>query len=209
MNKKNLEIIYVGDPMCSWCWGIAGELERLRTAHADKADFTLLLGGLRPGGTDTNKEMASFLEHHWKQVTKLSGQPINYKILENEDFIYDTEPPSRAVRVVRELDSTREFEFFSAVQEAFYVRNLDTNDIETYLGLCDEFNFDRERFTALFQSEKMKAATRNDFAQAASIGIRSFPTVLLRVGEEYHMLARGFSKFEQMDLEIRETLETA
>lgn len=209
MEKKNLEIIYVGDPMCSWCWGIAGELERLRAAHAGHADFALILGGLRPGGTETNKELGSFLAHHWKQVTELSGQPIVHKILENDGFIYDTEPPSRAVRVVRELDSSREFDFFKAVQEAFYVRNLDTNEVETYLQLCDEFKLDRDRFVELYHSEEMKAATRKDFALAARFGIRSFPTVMLRVGGEFHMLARGYATFEQMDREIRESIEVA
>jgi putative protein-disulfide isomerase len=111
--------------------------------------------------------------------------------------------------VVRELDSSREFDFFKAVQEAFYVRNLDTNEEETYLELCDDFKLDRQRFLELYRSEEMKAATRNDFAMSAKFGIRSFPTVLLRVGGEYHMLARGYAKFEHMDVEIKETIALA
>jgi putative protein-disulfide isomerase len=209
MSDSSMEIIYVGDPLCSWCWGIAGELQRLRERYVGQASFTLVLGGLRPGGTETNREIGSFLAHHWKQVTEFTGQPISHEILKNEDFIYDTEPPSRAVRVVRELDSMREFDFFKAVQEAFYVRNRDTNKEETYLELCDEFGLDASRFLALFHSDELKKATRDDFAMSAKFGIRSFPTVLLRLGGEFHMLARGYARFEDMDREIQETLSLA
>lgn len=29
--SESLEVIYVGDPMCSWCYGIAPELDKLKS----------------------------------------------------------------------------------------------------------------------------------------------------------------------------------
>ncbi|MEM0999725.1 MAG: DsbA family protein [Bacteroidota bacterium] len=200
------EIIYVGDPMCSWCWGIAGELAQLKARYAGQAGFSVLLGGLRPGGRETNRDLGGFLGHHWHQVTELSGQPISHEILENADFVYDTEPPSRAVRCLRELDSPREYEFFQAIQEAFYVRNRDTNQLETYLELCQKMDIDEEAFAALYLSDEMRKATADDFLRARQLGISSFPTVLLRVNDEYHLVARGYARMASMDREIAETL---
>ena len=40
-------IIYIGDPMCSWCWGIAPELDRLQAWTT--LPFDVVVGGLRPG----------------------------------------------------------------------------------------------------------------------------------------------------------------
>ena len=47
------ELIYVGDPMCSWCWGMAPALQAF-AAHALQQElaFSVVLGGLRPGGAD-------------------------------------------------------------------------------------------------------------------------------------------------------------
>lgn len=44
---------YIGDPMCSWCWGISSTLEELaRYCEQKGIGFTLTMGGLRAGGGD-------------------------------------------------------------------------------------------------------------------------------------------------------------
>ncbi len=51
--SEKQEIIYVGDPMCSWCWGISPALTELRDHFAkEKIAFKVIVGGLRPGGGD-------------------------------------------------------------------------------------------------------------------------------------------------------------
>ena len=70
-------IIYIGDPMCSWCYGIAPELAKLKEAWAGKAEFKVLMGGLRPNATEPiDQEMKDFLAHHWDEVHKRSKQPL-------------------------------------------------------------------------------------------------------------------------------------
>ena len=50
---QNIEIIYVGDPMCSWCYGIAPELKKLKSHYDTKnIPFKIIVNGLRPGGGD-------------------------------------------------------------------------------------------------------------------------------------------------------------
>ena len=121
--SKN-KLIYFGDPMCSWCWGIAGHLQKLKEEFSGELDFQVVLGGLRPGGGDLwNDEMKGFLREHWEHVETASGQPFNYNLLERDEFNYDTEPPSRAVRVIRDLAADKEFEFFKAIQGSFYAEN--------------------------------------------------------------------------------------
>ena len=48
--RDDEEIIYVGDPMCSWCWGISPALNRLQVAaRRDGIPYRIIMGGLRPG----------------------------------------------------------------------------------------------------------------------------------------------------------------
>ena len=108
-------IIYIGDPMCSWCYGFAPEITKVKEHYSD-FDFRLVMGGLRPNGTETMKDLDSFLKHHWKDVNKASNQPFKYDILDDKSFVYDTEPACRATVVVRAMAPEKEFEFFKAIQ---------------------------------------------------------------------------------------------
>ena len=64
------KIIYIGDTMCSWCWGISGELSQFAAAHEKDFPLLVIAGGLRPGTTEPiDNELAEFLQHLWKDVT--------------------------------------------------------------------------------------------------------------------------------------------
>ena len=101
--KTDEEIIYVGDPMCSWCWGLSPQLNALqRYGQQLGIPFSLVMGGLRPGGGEAwNADFKGFLKHHWEEVTQRSGQPFGYGLFDLEDFNYDTEP-----RLPRSSDRT-------------------------------------------------------------------------------------------------------
>ena len=195
------EIIYVGDPMCSWCWGIANELEKLRLTYDGEMPFYVVLGGLRPKGEERMDErMRGFLRNHWEHVEKASGQPFGYGILEQDsDFQYDTEKACRAVVAMRSLEPERDFEFFRDVQKGFYVDNMDTNNSLEYVSLLDNYDVSREDFIAAYDSEEVKKETWEDFAWAKQIGVKGFPTVVFWNGEEAIALATGYSDFETMN----------
>jgi putative protein-disulfide isomerase len=64
------KIIYVGDPMCSWCYGISKHLILLKN-HFSNLEFNIVVGGLRPGGGDVwDEQFKVFIQHHWKEVNE-------------------------------------------------------------------------------------------------------------------------------------------
>ena len=44
MSEK--EIIYVGDPMCSWCWGFSPVLNRIRADYDAVAPMRVVVGAV-------------------------------------------------------------------------------------------------------------------------------------------------------------------
>jgi len=44
------ELIFIIDPMCSWCWGFHPVIEELRQKYTDTYKFSLVVGGLRTSG---------------------------------------------------------------------------------------------------------------------------------------------------------------
>lgn len=204
---QTAKLIYVGDPMCSWCYGIAPELKELSENMDKGIELQLIMGGLRPYNTETMRELGDFLSHHWEEVAQRSGQKFDYSILKDHSFVYDTEPPSRAVLVARQLMPEQEFAFFKAVQTAFYQHNKHTGKLETYLALATTFGMDTKAFKAAYESDALKQAVRKDFDAAAHLGARSFPTIILQKGEEYFLIARGYAKAEVMLQRVQKVME--
>ena len=189
--------------MCSWCWGISEVIEQLRNRYQSQMRFKLVLGGLRPGETEPlNDNQVAFLDNRWREVAAATGQPFNHSILQNRSFVYDTEPPSRAVRTADALQPGIAFPFFQAIQEAFYVHNKDTNNWQTYVDLCPQFGIQTSEFLPMYLSGGMFAATQEDFRLAVRLGVTSFPSVLMRIGKEYDQISMGYASFQDLCHEI-------
>jgi putative protein-disulfide isomerase len=198
--RDDTEIIYVGDPMCSWCWGISPQLNQLqREARQAGIPYRIVVGGLRPGGGDPwNDEFRNFLRHHWEEVHRKSGQPFGYDLFDRESFDYDTEPACRAVVAVRQLAPEMESRFFEWVQHHFYVQNRDPGEVEFYQPICEALKIDFDAFRQLFESPEVEALTRADFQLNRQWGVSGFPTVLLRKDQQLYAIARGYAEFEDM-----------
>lgn len=202
------EVVYVGDPMCSWCWGIAPAVRQLqRYCSGHSIPFQVVVGGLRPGGGDPwNEQFRRFLSHHWREVSQRTGQPFSYRLLEREAFEYDTEPACRAVVAARPLIDGTELEFFAAVQRRFYVDNEDPSQKEFYRGICATLGIDFDRFAERFESASVRAETREEFLLNRRWGVTGYPTVLARTDSRQVTLAVGFATCEEMQQKLERAL---
>ena len=197
------ELIYVGDPMCSWCWGIAPELEALVESHPE-LPLRIVVGGLRPGpnAQTVGPELAGYLAHHWEEVERRSGQPFDQALLDDHGWLYDTEHACRAVVVMRELAPHETFRFFQRLQQAFYAEGKAVWDPEIYGELIEGFDVDSETFLTAFGSQDAIKATWQDFSLARSWGINGFPTIVLRQGSTGQIIARGYTTADDMEMVI-------
>ncbi len=195
---EDTSIIYAGDPLCSWCWGMAKELTSFK--ESNQIPFHILLGGLRPGTKDqiTDEERA-FIRHHWAEVNQRTGQPINFDLMDKKiPFVYDTEIPCRAVVAVRSLDSEKSFAFFKSIQKEFYVKNRNTNDKNFYEPLVKSVGLDFDEFLEKFQSKVISKETNDDFMWCRKVGANSFPTVILKYSSQLFALAIGYATQNDM-----------
>jgi putative protein-disulfide isomerase len=207
LQAQNPVIIYIGDPMCSWCYGFAPEISELKDALPDY-EFKLVMGGLRPGGTETNKDLGEFLAHHWKDVEKRTDQPFNYDILKDESMVYDTEPACRAVVVARKMKPESELDFFKAVQSAFYVDGADMRSVETFVSIAKDFDFDTTEYKKLFESEDIRYETNADFQLSSEMGVRGFPSVVIRHDGQLFMVSNGYTTSSDLIKTINKVVNT-
>jgi len=207
MSETVRKLIYVGDPMCSWCWGFAPEVENL----AGDYDVDIVVGGLRPGPSAQllDDRMATSLRHHWTEVNERTGQPFDTNFLDRRDgWVYDTEPAAIAVTLVREMDRPNTLGYFTTVQHAFYADGRDVTDFEVLADLGDSLEVDPQSFRAELQSEASKKRAWTDFSKSRNWGIGGFPALIGELADDrLAQLARGWTDADQIKARIAALIE--
>lgn len=200
-------ILIFADPMCSWCWGFAPEAERIRTAIKGRAQLHIVMGGLRPGTTETwDQEMRDYIRHHWEDVEAKTGQPFDYARLDNKDFVYDTEPGCRALVSARLIDPESAPAMLDALHRSFYAEGRDINDANVLADIAATCGIERERFKSVFASPEARAEVTFDFNRTRAFGVTGFPTVLCADDGQYAFLTLGYRPFSAMGPLLEEWL---
>jgi len=193
-----MNLIYVGDAMCSWCYGFAKPLDELLADPQDAAplQLALVMGGLRPFTTEAIAPgRADELAGHWQRVAEASGQPFAQApntALHLPGFVYDTEPAARATVTVRSLWPRQVWRYFKAVQHAFYAEGRNVTEPSVLADIAEQLGLPRAEFGHAFASQTMRDATLADFQQSQAWGIRGFPTLVAEHGDHLHLVGNGF-----------------
>ena len=212
--RPGFAVRYIGDPMCSWCWGISptvGAVEAFYQAHG--IEFSITMGGLRAGGGDPwNAAFKDFLRNEWRHIAETTGQPFDFTLLAAPYFDYDTEPACRAVATIKllqtrnQLPSSTALKFFSAVQRKFYVEGQDPKVADFYRSICVSLAMDFDEFRAVFASPEAQQAVQQEFVRCRQCGVRSFPTLLIERNGKTETLAVGFVTAEQLLSRLRQEI---
>jgi len=199
-----MNLIYVGDPMCSWCYGFAAPLDQLLADPQDAAplQLALVMGGLRPFTTEPiTAERANELAGHWHHVAQASGQPFTPApdtAMHQPGFVYDTEPASRATVTVRSLWPKLVWRYFKAVQHAFYAEGRNVTEPGVLADIAEALGIPRADFAKAFASQAMRDATLADFQHSQSWGVRGFPTLVAEHGDHLHLVGSGFMPIDAL-----------
>lgn len=185
--------------MCSWCWGFTPVITAIREQYRDRLKVALMLGGLRPGTTEPVS--ASFREEllgHWHEVQERSAQSFLFEGALPEGFVYDTEPPSRAVVTVGELRPEATFAYFKSVQAAFYGEGRDVTHPQVLADLAEGQEIEAAAFLARFASNALREKTQKHFHMSRQVGVRGFPTLVAQDGEGMSLLTDGYRSFAEL-----------
>jgi putative protein-disulfide isomerase len=199
-----MKLIYLADPLCSWCYGFGPELAKLLDRHRD-ANLELVMGGLRPFNTQpTTTEFREMLRGHWRHVATASGLPFSEAALDRPGFIYDTEPACRAVVTARGAEPGKALAFMKAVQLAFYRDGRDMTRGDELADVAGENGFERDTFRMQFDSPRMRDETRADFSRTQSLGVSGFPTLGVVHGKQVYLVTSGYVTDDVLEYRLGE-----
>ena len=193
------QLLYFADPMCSWCWGFAPVVEALVAETDGKVPVHPIMGGLRLGNTAVMDDRAkATIREHWVHVHERTGQPFDFGFFERPDFVYDTEPPCRAVVAVRRLDPASALPFLRTLQRRFYAENRDVTDAEVLTAAAGELGFDRTAFAEAFTDPATFEVTAWDFNTARRLGVTGFPTLVAQDDKRAAYVTMGYQPWQDL-----------
>lgn len=191
------EIVYIADPMCSWCWAMSPHIDQLQAET--NLPVRVVMGGLHIGSAAplmTNARVEK-LSSHWHKLEKDTGQPFDPSALRAEGR-YDTHTASTAVVAMRELKPDLAVEFLARCQRAFFSESVDITQRSQVASLASPFDIDPVGFEILLGTAEIEEATLGDYAWAQSIGATSFPTVMFATDKWARAIAVGYTSVEDM-----------
>ncbi len=186
------KIVFVTDPMCSWCWGMASEIERARIDGADEFEFELLLGGINVQSTLPVTDFArSRLALVWRSVREVTDAQFGAG-LPSGAFVYNSTRACVAMEAVRSLRGAPPFDYLLRLQRQFFVEGVDVTNVAVLRDEAAALGIEPDAFDAAMQSRWVRTRARDGFALAKSYGTAALPSVLLEVRSGVRLIAGGY-----------------
>ena len=185
-------LIYVYDPMCSWCYGFRPTWKALKSQLPEGLPVVSLLGGLADDSdVSMPEDMVKYLRRTWSQIESTCGVPFNH------DYWDQTPPPprttfisSRAVIAAERLAGRGEA-FAERIQDAYYTEVQNVWDFNTLCDLAEAFGFQRSSFEDALMSDDVRAVHDEQRQLAERLQVEGYPSVLLiHQGQAYPIPVR-------------------
>ncbi|HEX7381758.1 MAG TPA: DsbA family protein [Nevskiaceae bacterium] len=203
------EVLYAADPMCTWCWGFAPVSLELQKAVEGKAGFRVLAGGLalNPGGPMHAGEVEVMLAE-WHRVHAATGQPFDFDHPVDTTTVYDSGPACRALALMQREQPVHGLAYLHALQHAFYVERKDLSRTEALCDAASACGADADAFARRLAEPDAGKAFDDDLWVTENYGLRSFPTVALRLRQRHVLLTVGYRPWKDLAPHVERWLAT-
>lgn len=198
-----LTVLFVTDPLCSWCWGMADAIDTVRAGLAGEFRFDLVLGGIN---TDSTLPVGSYgrrlMRRLWQEVAATTGQA--FAELPAAAYVHNSVPVCLALEHLRVVRDEPPFALLHELQRRFFTGGEDTTDPALLLELLRAQGVAVDSFDTLSRDSALRERLRFQFSMARSFGTEAMPSVLLRRGTDTRLLAGGYLDAQMLEAVIRE-----
>lgn len=203
------EIIYVGDPVCSWCYAFTDTFEKIREDFKEEVNFSYFMGGLIIDRELTlDKRVKKLLKQNWKEVEAKTGKHIkaSSKIDDAEEIPYISDPAILGFLVMRAVDQDLAYKFYKKVHNSFYT---DLNDIADKKILCEiaqSLGIEKQFFMDKISDNSLKELLYADKEKIEDLGVQAFPALVLKDESGTSVLNQGFKNYQLLKPQIESWL---
>lgn len=212
MVNRKLEIIYVYDALCGWCYGFSGVMSKLYQKYKDEFNFEVISGGMILGDREGPiSNSAELIKAHMPRLQETTGVMFGegfWKVLEEGTQFQSSEKPAIALAVFKSFFPEQAVLFAAAIQKAKYTDGVDLSVDESYLPIIEKYGIATADFLQKLNSEEFKKAAYYEFALAKQLQVSGYPAAFIKVDDRnFHMIAKGYADYETMELRISNVLK--
>jgi len=197
-------LIYIHDPMCSWCWGFEPTRRKIFEAVAGKMQIRRMVGGLAPDSdAPMPAAMRSMLQQAWHRIEQtIPGTKFNFEFWEKCSPRRSTYPANRAVIAAREQGDEYDAKMTARIQRAYYLEAKNPSDNSTLIELAADIGLDSEQFSASLVADSTQEKLSAEIQATREMGIDSFPSMVVLKADGLRHIGLNYTHPEVMLREI-------
>ncbi|WP_062264144.1 DsbA family protein [Endozoicomonas arenosclerae] len=194
-------LIYLHDPMCSWCWGFKPTWEKVKSSLPEGISYINIMGGLAPDShepmPDATRQM---IRSTWLKIQQQLGTQFNFDFWEKCQPRRSTYPACRAVLAAAEQGA--EEAMILAIQEGYYLQAKNPSDIDALVGFANDLGLDTELFKQQMVSDEINTSLQEHIQLYQQLPARGFPSLVLLKGDNAIPLTLDYQSPDRILAEI-------
>lgn len=200
----NTTLYYFHDPMCSWCYAFSPTLTTLKAGLTGQLGIEYVLGGLAPDDDEPMPEsLQQTIQHHWQRIEQtVPGTRFNYDFWTQCRARRSTYPACRSLIAAAQQGQEEAEKMLVAIQHAYYQQARNPSDYSTHIELAKEAGLDVKSFERDLRSEATEKELQRQIAFTHNLGVRGFPTLVLRKEQRYIPIGINYTSAAGMLEEI-------
>lgn len=207
MNKT---LIYVHDPMCSWCWGFEPVRQKLFASLDSSVNIKRFVGGLAPDSDEPMpKDMQNMLKDTWQRIEQnIPGTLFNFDFWTKCQPRRSTYPSNRAIIAARQQGIEYDEQITHLIQKAYYSQARNPSNESLLIELAAELsktsNFNCEQFINDLGSKEVQALFEQELDYTRSLGVNGFPSLVYQTGNKLYSIGLDYNNADNMLAQIKQ-----
>ena len=201
-------LMYIYDPMCSWCWGYRTTWQVLQEKLSSKVEIKYLVGGLATDSDEPMPEtMQHFLQQTWHNIAEQLGCEFNFDFWRKCQPRRSTYPACRAVIAAREHGL--EQAMYLAIQQGYYLQAKNPSDNSTLTVIASSIGLDANAFGQALKSEKVNQQLLTEIAYVRQLPINGFPSLVLAINNQFIAIELDYKRWKTSYDSIMEHIKSS
>lgn len=196
-------LYYIHDPMCSWCYAFKPMLNKIVASLSNDIKLVYVCGGLAKHTDEPMpKDQQDKIKSIWKKIEQEVGTKFNYNFWERNTPQRATYLACQSLILARELN--KEEAMLEAIQKAYYQKAQNPSKSEVLAKIAQSVGLDKEHFIANLNTLETQELLEKDLNLRRNLGVRFFPTLLLKYKKEIYPIAIDFNNSKKMITQIED-----
>lgn len=212
MNKK-IELVYVFDAYCGWCYGFDIGMREFYAKH-DDIKLEIISGGLFVDDEIkyVDEEMKKYMVGANEKIESIYGIRMGEKYkekLNSESLVLNSRHPASVFAHVKKfIKNYEQLEFAADLQKRYFEDGVSLSEIEAYEPLILKYGLQDK-----ISNEEIKELIENggdeaiDFKHALDLRVEIFPTLFVKIDDKIIDLHGHTKSADELEITFQRILD--